>query len=78
MGENDDVTNRIYVSVRTRVIDSNGDKLHPCKIRLCRRMIRDKLYRGRTYEETIRLFSKKFNEAKTNSLCRIKTGRISI
>lgn len=58
MGENDDVTNRIYVSVRTRVIDSNGDKLHPCKIRLCRRMIRDKLYRGRTYEETIRLFPK--------------------
>ena len=58
LGENDDVTNRIYVSVRTRVVDSNGDKLHPCKIRLCRRMIRDKLYRGRTYEETIRLFPK--------------------
>lgn len=58
LGENDDVSSRFYVSVRTRVVDSNGDKLHPCKIRLCRRMIRDKLYRGRNFDETIRLFSK--------------------
>ncbi len=58
LGENDDTSERIYVSVRTRVVDSNNDKLHPCKIRLCRRMIRDKLYRGRSFEETIKLFAK--------------------
>ena len=58
LGENDDTSERIYVSVRTRVVDSNNDKLHPCKIRLCRRMIRDKLYRGRSFEDTIKLFSK--------------------
>ncbi len=58
LGENDDTSKKIYVSVRTRVVDSNNDKLHPCKIRLCRRMIRDKLYRGRSFEETIKLFAK--------------------
>ncbi len=58
LGENDDTSEKIYVSVRTRVVDSNNDKLHPCKIRLCRRMIRDKLYRGRAFEDTIRLFAK--------------------
>ena len=42
LGENDDVSSRFYVSVRTRVVDSNGDKL----------------YRGRDFDETIRLFSK--------------------
>lgn len=56
MSQNEGCANRIYVSVRTRVVDSNGDKLHPCKIRMMRRMIRDKLYRGRDIEETIKMF----------------------
>ena len=56
MSKNDGCASRIYVSVRTRVVDSNGDKLHPCKIRMMRRMIRDKLYRGRDIEETIKMF----------------------
>lgn len=55
-GDNDDSTSRIYVSVRTRVEDSNGDRLHPCKIRMLRRMMRDRAYRGRSLEETVRLF----------------------
>ena len=56
MSKNEGCANRIYVSVRTRVVDSNGDKLHPCKIRMMRRMIRDKLYRGRDIEKTIKMF----------------------
>ncbi len=56
LGDTDSSSTRIYVSVRSRLIDSNGDKLHPCKIRLMRRMMRDKLYRGRQIEETVRLF----------------------
>ena len=56
MSKNEGCASRIYVSVRTRVVDSNGDKLHPCKIRMMCRMIRDKLYRGRDIEETIKMF----------------------
>lgn len=56
MSKNEGCASRIYVSVRTSVVDSNGDKLHPCKIRMMRRMIRDKLYRGRDIEETIKMF----------------------
>lgn len=52
----DDYSTRIYVSVRTRVRDSQGDVLHPSKIRLLRRMARDEQYRGRSPEETIKLF----------------------
>ncbi|MFR6512033.1 MAG: uridine kinase, partial [Eubacterium sp.] len=37
MSKNEGCASRIYVSVRTRVVDSNGDKLHPCKIRMMRR-----------------------------------------
>lgn len=56
MSKNKNCATGIYVSVRTRVVDSNGDKLHPCKIRMMRRMIRDKLYRGRDIEETVKMF----------------------
>ncbi len=52
----DDYSEKIYVSVRTRVLDTDGDKLHPCKIRLMRRVMRDKLYRKRSAEETIKMF----------------------
>lgn len=56
IGGIDDYSKKIYVSVRTRVLDNDGDKLHPCKIRLMRRMMRDKLFRKRSAEETIKMF----------------------
>ena len=54
-GHSDDYTNRVYVSVRTR-LDHDGELLHPSKIRLMRRLIRDKLYRGRSIVETMEFF----------------------
>ncbi len=57
LGGIDEYSKKIYVSVRTRVLDNDGDKLHPCKIRLMRRIMRDKLYRKRDAEETIKMFS---------------------
>ena len=45
--------NRVYISVRTRLRDSNGDSLHPNMIRLMRRLLRDSLYRGRDFEHTM-------------------------
>ncbi len=48
-------TVRIYVSVRTRVT-ADDLVLHPKKIRLLRRMLRDKLFRGRRVEDTLRMF----------------------
>lgn len=55
-GHSDESVTGIYVSVRTRITGSKGQKLHPAKIRLLRRLIRDKLFRGREAEETIRMF----------------------
>ncbi len=43
----------VYVSVRTRVQAADGALLHPEKLRLCRRLLRDVLYRGQSYEDTI-------------------------
>lgn len=54
-GDSDDYTHRIYVSVRTR-IQSGKELLHPSKIRLMRRLMRDKLYRGRELSETFEFF----------------------
>lgn len=54
-GESDDYTHRIYVSVRTR-IQLGDELLHPSKIRLMRRLMRDKLYRGRDLSETFEFF----------------------
>ena len=46
---------RLYVSVRTRV--TCGEiVLHPSKIRLLRRMIRDRLFRRRSFHETMNMF----------------------
>lgn len=54
-GDSDSYSTRVYVSVRTRIAD--GEKLlHPSKIRLMRRLIRDKLYRGRAFSETMEFF----------------------
>ena len=46
-------TTRIYVSVRTRITPRSGHPLHPSKIRLVRRMLRDGTGRGRALSETI-------------------------
>lgn len=54
-GNSESFTTCVYVSVRTRISDS--DKLlHPSKIRLMRRLMRDKLYRGRSITETFEFF----------------------
>ena len=46
---------KIYVSVRTR-ITCDGIVLHPSKIRLMRRMIRDRNFRQRTLRDTMKMF----------------------
>lgn len=48
-----DQTTRIYVSVRTRITAHDGAVLHPSKIRLARRLLRDRTSRGRRLTETI-------------------------
>lgn len=55
-GDSESYTNCVYVSVRTRISDENGEMLHPSKIRLMRRLMRDKLYRGRSLRETFEFF----------------------
>lgn len=45
----------VYVSVRTR-IKAQSTILHPSKVRLMRRFVRDKLYRGRELVQTIEFF----------------------
>ena len=62
---NPDVTGRVserasgvYVSVRTRIKDKNGAFLHPSKIRLMRRLVRDKLFRNRQVTQTLEFFEK--------------------
>lgn len=48
-------TSKIYISVRTRV--SYGEKLLPPEyVRLMRRIARDKLFRGRSAEETLKFY----------------------
>lgn len=49
-------TARLYVSVRTRIAAEDGRILHPKRIRLLRRMLRDKLFRNRTVESTLHMF----------------------
>ena len=51
----DENTAKIYVSVRTR-ISKDGEILHPSKIRLMRRLIRDLLFRKRSFPETLHMF----------------------
>lgn len=48
-----DSTSRVYVSVRTRITAKDGTTLHPSKIRLVRRLLRDRTGRGRKLTETI-------------------------
>lgn len=49
----DDATTRVYVSVRTRITSRDGTVLHPSKIRLARRLLRDRNGRGRRLVDTI-------------------------
>lgn len=75
----DDSTFRIYVSVRTRV--QNGEIImHPSKIRLLRRIIRDHINRGRSAFDTLQLFEsvqegehKYIMPYKTRANCNIDT-----
>lgn len=60
---NPDITGRsysfatgIYVSVRTRMQNSAGELLHPSKIRVMRRLMRDVEHRGRKPSETLDMF----------------------
>lgn len=51
----EEMTVRLYVSVRTRV--TNGETvLHPSRLRLMRRMLRDKSFRQRSVAETLSMF----------------------
>lgn len=56
-GMTDGIANGVYVSVRTRLETKSGAVLHPSQIRLMRRIIRDKLFRGRQPIDTLSLFN---------------------
>ena len=56
MGAHADIANGVYVSVRTRLESKNGELLHPSHLRLMRRIIRDKLFRGRDCIATMKMF----------------------
>lgn len=45
--------NGVYVSPRTRIELENGTLIHPQKLRLLRRLLRDTKYRGQSVESTI-------------------------
>lgn len=51
----DENMTKLYISVRTRVTFEDIT-LHPSKVRLLRRMLRDRVGRGRRPEETLALF----------------------
>ncbi len=46
----------VYVSVRTRLKNDESNLLHPSKVRLMRRIVRDKLFRGRDVSGTLDFF----------------------
>ncbi|MGN1415735.1 MAG: uridine kinase [Oscillospiraceae bacterium] len=55
-GDTDSFTNCLYISVRTRIVSSDGDVLHPRLIRLMRRLSRDRLFRGRRLQDVFEMF----------------------
>ncbi|MBR6871897.1 MAG: nucleoside kinase [Ruminococcus sp.] len=57
MGAHTDVASGVYVSVRTRLESKTGELLHPSHLRLMRRLIRDKLFRGRDSIATMEMFA---------------------
>ena len=52
-GLTEGISTGVYVSVRTRIQTKSGAVLHPSQIRLMRRIIRDKLFRGRNPIDTL-------------------------
>ena len=46
----------VYVSVRTRLKTNSGDILHPSQVRLMRRLIRDRLFRGREFDDIFAMY----------------------
>ena len=52
----DTQTVRLYVSVRTRLETPDGARLHPQKIRLLRRLLRDTRFRGRQILDTLHMY----------------------
>lgn len=46
----------VYVSVRTRLKTKSGDLLHPSQVRLMRRLIRDRLFRGREFDDIFAMY----------------------
>ncbi len=59
LGSSDDYTTRIYVSVRTRIdhpTENGRALLHPSKVRLARRMIRDRRERARSLSAVAELY----------------------
>ena len=52
----EECTVRLYVSVRTRITAPDGSRLHPSRIRLMRRMLRDRVGRNRPAAQTLRMF----------------------
>lgn len=55
-GDTDAFTTFIYVSVRTRIRTSDGSLMHPRKIRLMRRLNRDRLFRNRKLEDVFGMY----------------------
>ncbi len=55
-GEMGERASCMYVSVRRRTELADGTMLHPKFLRLMRRLIRDKAYRGREFAETLDMF----------------------
>lgn len=59
-GDSDDYTTRVYVSVRTRIEyeaeSGEIEELHPSKIRLARRMLRDYRTRSREYIDSASIY----------------------
>ena len=55
IGFPDEKTAKIYVSVRTRIL-MDGRELHPSKIRLMRRLVRDLLFRKRSFRDTLMMY----------------------
>lgn len=55
-GKSSEYSCGIYVSVRTRLQTSDGSLMHPSKIRLMRRLTRDRLHRARSFEESLKRY----------------------
>lgn len=51
-------TERLYVSVRTRITARDGSLMHPSLIRLARRMLRDRLCRNRELTQTLAMWQR--------------------